>query len=134
MSAPVAAAPFVGRRAELARLHAALAAAAAGRPSAVLVSGEAGVGKTRLVAEFTDQVRDAGVRVLAGNCVPFLGAGLPYAAITEALRGLLPRTGAALADLLGGQGGPEATADPFATAPAPDRLSASLLRAARRRG
>jgi ATP/maltotriose-dependent transcriptional regulator MalT len=131
MSAAVAAAPFVGRRAELARLHAALSAAAAGRPSAVLVSGEAGVGKTRLVAEFSDQVRDAGVLVLAGNCVPFLGAGLPYAALTEALRDLLPRTGAALADLLGGQGGPEATADPFATAPAPDRLSASLLRALR---
>jgi predicted ATPase len=40
---------FVGRDAELAALTAALDAAVAGEPAVVLVSGEAGVGKTRLV-------------------------------------------------------------------------------------
>ena len=45
VSSPV----FVGRDEELGRLHAGLAAASAGRPGMVLVAGEAGVGKSRLV-------------------------------------------------------------------------------------
>ena len=46
VSSPV----LVGRDAEVARLKAALERAAAGRPAVVVVAGEAGVGKTRLVA------------------------------------------------------------------------------------
>jgi predicted ATPase len=52
------------------------------------VGGEAGVGKTRLVAELADRRRSAGARVLAGGCLPIGGDGLPYAPIVEALRSL----------------------------------------------
>jgi predicted ATPase len=48
---------FVGRRAELALLETALAAAVAGSPQTVFVGGEAGIGKTRLVNEFAERVR-----------------------------------------------------------------------------
>ena len=59
---------LVGRDGQLrARLHAALARAAGGRPTAVVVAGELGVGKTRLVREFLAQ---ADVEVFAGACVP----------------------------------------------------------------
>jgi DNA-binding CsgD family transcriptional regulator len=52
----------------------------------VLVAGEAGVGKTRLVSEFVN--RCEGGRVLIGSCVPVADGGLPYAPITQALRHL----------------------------------------------
>jgi hypothetical protein len=60
---------FVGRRAELERLDAALARAALGQPSLVLVAGEAGVGKSRLMAEFAEQVEATGATALTGGCL-----------------------------------------------------------------
>ena len=75
--------PFVGRAAALDLLNAALTRAAAGHPSAVVVSGELGVGKTRLVREFLAQ---ADAVAFAGGCVPVVGEPLPYAALTQALR------------------------------------------------
>ena len=55
-----------------------------GDPAAVLVTGELGVGKTRLVREFLASVE---AEVFAGACVPVVGEPLPYAALTQALRG-----------------------------------------------
>ena len=52
MSLGMAAPVFVGRARELAELDAALGRVREGRPSAVLVGGEAGVGKSRLAGEF----------------------------------------------------------------------------------
>ncbi len=75
---------MVGRGDHVRTLHAALARAAEGDPTAVLVTGELGVGKTRLVREFLTTV-DA--EVFAGACVPVVGEPLPYAALTQALRG-----------------------------------------------
>src|SRR4051812_40902242 len=75
---------MVGRGDHLRTLHAALVRATAGDPTAVLVTGELGVGKTRLVREFLATV-DA--EVFAGACVPVVGEPLPYAALTQALRG-----------------------------------------------
>ncbi|HEX5089361.1 MAG TPA: AAA family ATPase [Nocardioides sp.] len=75
---------MVGRGDHLRTLHAALARATEGEPTAVLVAGELGVGKTRLVKEFLATV-DA--EVFAGACVPVVGEPLPYAALTQALRG-----------------------------------------------
>ena len=46
---------FIGRAAELARLDAALDRAGQGRPQVVLVAGDAGVGKTRLLLAVVDQ-------------------------------------------------------------------------------
>ncbi len=79
---------FVGRTAELDELHQALDAANAGALRVVLVSGEAGVGKTRLLREFSNQARSAGSRVAAGAALPFGEDGPPYAPIVDALRRL----------------------------------------------
>ena len=91
MAARVSSPRLVGRAEELARLAAALDRAAAGDPAAVLVAGEAGVGKTRLVAEFTIRAIDAGASVLTGGCVALIEGELAYAPLAEALRGLLQR-------------------------------------------
>ena len=57
-----------------------------GEPAVVLVGGEAGVGKTRLIAELTSRYAADRMRVLAGGCVPVGDGALPYAPIVEALR------------------------------------------------
>jgi len=74
----------VGRDAELAALGAALTSAVSGAPAVVLVSGEAGVGKTRLVEEATARARDAGARVLTGSCIDLGGEGLPLGPLSYA--------------------------------------------------
>ncbi len=79
-------ADFIGRAAELADLDAALAAAAAGKPGVVLLGGEAGVGKTRLVGEVVERAGGLGARVLTGACMPLNGATIPLLPIAEALR------------------------------------------------
>jgi len=58
---------FVGRSDELARLEGALAG---GAPRVLLLGGEAGIGKTRLLAEFTPRAQRAGARVLAVAYLP----------------------------------------------------------------
>ncbi|MER7724306.1 AAA family ATPase [Streptomyces sp. NPDC096323] len=80
---------FVGRAAELTALTDALARADGGsEPQALLVGGEAGVGKTRLVEEFLAvAVRRAAV-VAVGGCVEIGADGLPYAPFSTALRAL----------------------------------------------
>ena len=80
---------LVGRGPEIATLGAALDEAALGRPSLVLVAGEAGVGKTRLVSEFGSLARAGGARLLVGNCLDLADATLPYGPIAQALRALL---------------------------------------------
>jgi DNA-binding NarL/FixJ family response regulator len=77
---------IVGRRGELAVLADALADAAAGTGRLVLVEGDAGVGKTRLVQEFADRAARDGATVLSGGCLQ-LEADIPYAAFDEALPG-----------------------------------------------
>ena len=77
---------FVGRQYELARLRAAFARSAAGEPQTVLVGGEAGIGKTRLVEEFCSRL-DAVVAV--GACIELgSGDGVPFAPFVAALRSL----------------------------------------------
>ena len=81
---------FVGRERELAGLGAALERAADRRPAVVLVAGESGVGKTRLVSELGARARQQGARVLTGDCVDLGDGELAYAPIVGALRGLSP--------------------------------------------
>ena len=92
---------FVGRTGELATLVDAFTRAGAGEPQALLVGGEAGVGKTRLVEEFAAAVRDRGGVVALGGCVEIGADGLPFAPFSTALRQLrreLPDQLAAAAD------------------------------------
>src|SRR5919107_3057031 len=86
MATRVTSTRFVGRAAELAELCAALEASAAGTPSLALVAGESGVGKSRLASELTRAAREAGARVLSGDCVELGEGELPYAPLVGALR------------------------------------------------
>lgn len=81
--------PFVGRHAEVARLRAAWEEAATGRARTVVVTGQVGVGKSRLVAECAVVVDRAGGAVLLGRCEeePLVD----YQPFIEALAALWPR-------------------------------------------
>ncbi|MER7478214.1 AAA family ATPase [Streptomyces sp. NPDC126510] len=79
---------FVGRAEELGTLYDALARAGEGEPQALLISGEAGVGKTRLVEEFAAAARRHGAVVALGGCVEVGADGLPFAPFSTALRTL----------------------------------------------
>ena len=100
---------LVGRARELAALDAALGQVREGRPSAVLIGGEAGVGKSRLVAEFGARAQAAGtVRVLSGYCLDLSAEGLPFAPFTAVLRELARELGAdGMTALLPGHGARE---------------------------
>jgi predicted ATPase len=60
----------------------------------VFIGGEAGVGKSRLVREFSARAREAGSRVLTGGCVELGSEGLPFAPFTAVLRQLVRDLGA----------------------------------------
>ncbi|WP_162833334.1 LuxR family transcriptional regulator [Streptomyces sp. CB09001] len=89
---------FVGRTGELDTLNDALAratgsdaagaAATGGEPQALLLGGEAGVGKTRLVEEFAAAADRRGAVVALGGCVEIGADGLPFAPFSTALRAL----------------------------------------------
>ena len=103
---------FVGRSDELTALGEAFEEACRGNATAVLLGGEAGVGKTRLVHRFAEQIGGARVppgqagdarvpygqagdaRVLYGGCVELSSEGLAYAPFTAALRQLVREQGA----------------------------------------
>jgi DNA-binding CsgD family transcriptional regulator len=81
---------LVGRAAELARLKSHLDDALGSRGRLVFITGEAGIGKSRLVAEFADLVRTQGVRVLSGRAAQS-GAATPFRPFVEAFQsGLEP--------------------------------------------
>lgn len=91
--------PLVGREQELAYLHETWQAAQAGQCSLLLISGEAGMGKTRLVQEFASTRHWQGTPVLHGRCYEFERL-LPYQPVAEALQTLPPDvTRAAITDV-----------------------------------
>ncbi len=79
---------FVGRGEELSALVAALDAAVEQGPAVALVAGEAGIGKSRLLAEFARSL-GSGVRVVEGACAELGSDGLPYAPFVTVLRRLI---------------------------------------------
>ena len=85
---------LVGRAAEMAALQAAFDAVRQGGPAALLIGGEAGVGKTRLISEFAAEARAAGARVLIGGCLELGADGLPFGPFTAMLRDLVREIGA----------------------------------------
>jgi DNA-binding NarL/FixJ family response regulator len=88
----VSAGRMVGRDDELGRLLALLDDAEAGRSVAALVSGDAGVGKSRLVREVAQLAAGRGFTVLSGQCAE-LGDSVPYLPLADALRGAAQSTG-----------------------------------------
>jgi predicted ATPase len=75
-----------GRGGELATMRAALERAERGVPEFLLVGGEAGIGKTRLVREFASDAEAEGAMVLVGECVEVAVGELPFAPLASALR------------------------------------------------
>ena len=94
---------IIARAFQIEALQEMLAQARHGRGQCLLVIGEAGVGKTRLIREFRESARETGVFVLQGNCLAY-DRTLPFAPITDALRRFLAtQPSAGIADLLGAQ-------------------------------
>jgi DNA-binding SARP family transcriptional activator/tetratricopeptide (TPR) repeat protein len=82
--------PFVGRHEEFGALVSEYHACLSGEePHIVTMIGEAGIGKTRLVAEFLGWARARGADVLEGGASE--GAGLPYGPLVEAIRPRIER-------------------------------------------
>jgi len=75
--------PFIGRKTQLARLHEAWRRASGGQRQLVWLAGDAGVGKSTLLDEFT---RTSGAAAIAqGQCVEQHGSGEPYLPVLQAL-------------------------------------------------
>jgi predicted ATPase len=107
MGGQVTSPALVGRARELAVLDAALGRADGGASAVVLLGGEAGVGKTRLVTEFAAGQVGTGTRVLIGGCVPLADGELPFAPAVEALRDLVGQLGVERVRALAGPSWPE---------------------------
>jgi DNA-binding CsgD family transcriptional regulator/tetratricopeptide (TPR) repeat protein len=107
MGGQVTSPALVGRARELAALDAALGRADGGASAVVLLGGEAGVGKTRLVTEFAAGQAGTGTRVLIGGCVPLADGELPFAPAVEALRDLVGQVGVEPVRALAGPSWPE---------------------------
>src|SRR3984885_10407838 len=105
---------FVGRAGELAELQRAFDEAASGRPGLVLVGGDSGVGKTRLVSEFEQRLElrgeearvggadSPGVIFLRGQSLEQSDGDLPYAPLLSALRPVVRGRHEALQELSAG--------------------------------
>src|SRR5260370_911328 len=117
---------LVGRAAEFGRLIRVLDQAAAEEPMVALVSGDAGMGKTRLVAELATVAAARGFVVLSGRCAE-LGDSVPYLPLAAARLGRPSVTAVEVGRLRA-----EAMAVPL-TALAPDPLEAAALEAIIRR-
>jgi len=110
----------------MAQLRTALARADSGTASAVVLSGDAGVGKSRLLDELADYAAGQGALVLSGRCLDVGETGLPYLPFAEViahLQRLDPAAVAArpaLARLLPGSVMP-ARQEPMTASPPPDR-------------
>jgi len=78
-------APLLGRKAEWRHLQEAWRKAAGGRPHVVILSGEAGIGKTRLAEEIEAWVSRQGMTTASARCYAALGH-LAYAPVTAWLR------------------------------------------------
>ncbi|MGI8627508.1 MAG: helix-turn-helix transcriptional regulator [Geodermatophilaceae bacterium] len=92
--------PLVGRAAELEQLRSAVRGAREERPSTVLLAGDAGVGKTRLLRELGKWAAGEDLSLLVGHCVDLGELGLPYLPFTEVLATLKRDPDPAITDLM----------------------------------
>jgi predicted ATPase/DNA-binding CsgD family transcriptional regulator len=91
MRARLTSSHFVGRTGELAELELALGEAAGRRPVLVLIGGDSGLGKSRLVAEFERRSASESALVLRGEGIDHCEGELPYAPLLAALRPVVRR-------------------------------------------
>ena len=75
--------PLLGRDRELAHLVEHLGIEASARSRAVLLAGDAGVGKTRVLAELISRAEAAGWGTAVGHCLDFGDSALPYLPFSE---------------------------------------------------
>src|SRR5918999_4192210 len=87
------AAGIVGRESERRTFRDRRRHALAGEPGAVLVVGDAGVGKSTLLAAACDDAARDGWQVHVGHCVELAGGALPFGPITEVLRRIVAHRG-----------------------------------------
>jgi predicted ATPase len=78
---------LVGRLAETSAIDEALRMSAAGTPLAMVIAGEAGIGKSRLTAEVSSRAAAAGWQLLSAGCLDLGEGSVPYLPLVDALRG-----------------------------------------------
>jgi DNA-binding CsgD family transcriptional regulator len=105
MRARLTSSHLVGRVGELAELELAWQEAAGRRPVLVLLGGDSGIGKSRLVGEFEHRLSGGDAQVLRGDGVEQGEAELPYAPLLSALRPLVRQRNPALESLSAGSRG-----------------------------
>src|SRR5438270_10796746 len=81
--------PLIGRAGEMADLVAVLDAAREQFGTSVLLSGDAGVGKTRVLSEVLLRADAREMIRMVGHCIDFGDVGLPYLPFSEALGRLM---------------------------------------------
>jgi DNA-binding CsgD family transcriptional regulator/tetratricopeptide (TPR) repeat protein len=99
-----AAGRFVGRDALMATLAEHVQRARDGTRSTVLVAGDAGIGKTRLLTEALSRLRDPKDLVALGHGVELAGGDLPYGTVSDCLRYLVGDAGVDLVRTAAGSG------------------------------
>ena len=85
---------FVGRDSELAYLGSTVARSRQGVPTSVVIEADAGLGKSRLLAEVLTAFRDPKDLVAVGHGIELAGGELPYGTVTDTLRTLVGDAGA----------------------------------------
>src|ERR1700738_5249269 len=93
---PIVCPVLIGRAADLTGLHVLIDQAKRGEGQVVLISGEAGIGKSRLVAEAKTYAAEQGFQLMQGNCFP-TDLTYPYAPLLDLLRSLATSPTATLA-------------------------------------
>ena len=89
MGSRIASPELIGREPELEAISQALQQATHGQGRTVLIGGEAGIGKSRVLSAALENARAKGAIVLQGGCVDLADGALPFAPIVEAIRPLL---------------------------------------------
>jgi hypothetical protein len=125
---------FVGREEELAALRGAASRAREGAPAVIVVAGEPGIGKSRLVAEFVAGLRADGEVVATGHGVDLAGGALPYGAVAGLVRDLRASIGTdRIIDILGSRGrGARYSARWTPRSPRPVRITRTVTGCSRR--
>ncbi len=88
MSGLLRQARLVGRLAETGALDEALRTAAEANPVAMIIAGDAGIGKSRLAAEVCSRAAAEGWQLLSAGCIDLAEGSVPYLALVDALRSL----------------------------------------------